>query len=223
MAAVCAFLVAAVMLAQEWLLTQIPAGTTFDQKVAIQVSPLNMVRAWAVFLSMFCVIVAYWGVAARKLPNAPRRAGLGFAFCFLFGVLELSYRSIDLFAVNGRWIPRYLEEADPATRAMLRGQIEAFGDVIVALYAVLLAAHMIGSIAYGAATWGGKGLEKWLGVLFAINAGRLALRLLEGYGGQAWLRGTNRTIYAPIVVALFAVVGVWLWKGAYGDRIEEAS
>jgi hypothetical protein len=58
--------------------------------------------------------------------------------------------------------------------------------------------------------------------MFALNAARLLLRLIGVYGGQAWLEPVNSAIYPPIVVVLFVVNGVWLWRvEAAGERMVE--
>jgi len=216
-AAVCSLVFAAVMLLQEWLFRLIPTATTREHAFAIEISPINRAHAWTVFLSFFCVVVAYSAIAAKRFERSPALSGLGGVFCFLFTLVELLYRSIELFAVNGRWIPKYLGETDVETKALLGAQIGAFGDIVFALYFVLLSAHLIGSVAYSMVTWSGKGMERLVSILFAINGSRLLLRLIGGYAGQAWLEGINRAIYSPIVVILFVVVGVWLWRDEYGD------
>jgi hypothetical protein len=48
--------------------------------------------------------------------------------------------------------------------------------------------------------------------MFAVNAVRLPSRLIERYAGRTWLEPVNSAIYPPIVVVLFVVNGVWLWR-----------
>jgi hypothetical protein len=61
--------------------------------------------------------------------------------------------------------------------------------------------------------------------MFAVNAARLLLRLIGIYAAQSWLEPVNSAIYPPIVVVLFVVVGVWLWRAGPtgGNPAEKAA
>jgi hypothetical protein len=212
-ASVCAMVYALVTPLNVWLLERIPRPHSFDDRVALRDNRWAIARRRLVLLSMFFVIVAFGGIAARVYAKSPALAVFGFCFGFLFVLTELLWRSLDLFAVQRVWMTQYAHETDVAAKTALRVLITSFHSGVGALYFVLQAGHTLASLLFGMAVWSGVLLDRVTSAVLFINALRLVLRLTEMHGNQKWLATFNHRVYAPVVTAVYAIIGVWLWLG----------
>lgn len=214
-ASVCAFIFALAMTFAVLSRLHTPDPRTLDEAVALSSNVVFNLRTWSQFLSFFFIMIAFWGVAVKKLETSFGLVIIGFVFCAVFVLLELFTRSIDLFVAGGSLATTYASETNDLAKTALRINFDLVNSGIFALYFPLLTAHMLGSCFFGLATWKGVGLEKFVSVLFLINALRLSLRLMQMYGSQSWLAGVNRWTYV-VLIFLFSSLGVWLWDKKKG-------
>ncbi|NIM96059.1 MAG: hypothetical protein GTO18_20350 [Anaerolineales bacterium] len=212
-ASVCAIVYALITPLNIWLLERVPRVHSFDDRIALRDNRWAIARRWLVLLSMFFIIVAFGGIAARVYAKSPALAVFGFCSGFLFVLTELLWRSLDLFAVQRVWMAQYAHETDVATKTALRVLITSFHSGVESLYFVLMAGHTLASLLFGIAVWSGVLLDRVTSAALFVNALRLVLRLVEMHGNQRWLATFNRRVYAPAVTAIYAIIGVWLWLG----------
>jgi hypothetical protein len=188
-----------------------PDPRTLDQSVAISSNVIFRLRNWLQFLSFFFVLIAFWGIAIKKLEVSRALVGLGFVFATLFVFLELFTRSIDLF-VTSTLVETYAATTSDVVKTALTLDFDLLNRATFAIYFPLLATHMFGSACFALAALGGNRLEKTLSIFFFLNALRLVLRLMQLYGNQRWLAGVNRWTYV-VLILLFVAIGVWLRDG----------
>lgn len=211
-ASIGAFVYAAAMLLQEILLTYAPYPTTLDAQMIMRVGTLDKFRGGAILLAFIFVILAFLGVTLTKISIKPARSITGFVFCLIFVIVELCYRAVEIFTVNRKWVVAYFNESNDAIKQALLNKVTTFEDVTTGLYFIIITTHFIGSTLYGCITWKSRGLEKVVSILFFLNSIRLFIRLIGEYGNNPFFNGISDYIYAPIVISLYGILGLWLWR-----------
>jgi hypothetical protein len=185
-----------------------------DETAALlsELLPLQRARGALVLLSFFGL---YIGFLAMGLARVRRRRGLitlALSFLGLYCAVEVLFRSVEFFAVEGAWIRRYAVTTDPAQSAMLRSHIEAFHDVARGLYAPEMLSQMFGSVLAAAAFWPAKGSDRWVVAGLGFNALRLALRFASTYLGQSWVGLLNvlaGDLYFVSLLLSYAPILAW--------------
>lgn len=213
-ASLCAFVDAVITVVSAWLLSQVhQAYTSLENVVAFRDDRRVIVRHWLVLFSFFFSLVAYAGIAARVLARAPALALLGFCFHLIFVITELLWRSVDLFALRPVWLAQYAQEVDEVAKTAWRVLVDGFVSSMRALSFVLISGSLLGSLLCGIAVWSEAPLDRWVSVALFVDALRLFLSMAERFGKQKRLAAFNRRIHTPLIVALYALIGVWLWFG----------
>ncbi len=212
-AALCAIVYALITVLNGWLHARAPKPSSFEETVALRENRWIVIRSWVVLLSMFFVLVAFGGIAARLFAKSPALAGLGFCFSFIFVFTEMLFRSVGIFAVRRVWMAQYAQETDDNAKTALRVLIASFNSIVGALYFVLMSSFMLGSLLFGIAAWSETLFDKLASVALFLNTFRLFLRLLEMHGNQKWLAALNHRVYVPIVTMVYLIIGVWLGFG----------
>lgn len=187
----------------------VPAPADEAAAFLAKLHPLHRARGALVLLSFFGLYAGFLAIGLARMRRRPGTVALALSLLGLFCAVEIVYRSIDFFALEGAWLRRYAASADPAQRALLRSHVEAFNDVIKALYAPLMLSQMLGSALVAAAFVPAKGVDLWLVGGFAFNAVRLVGRFASSYLGQSWLEGLSGELYFPTVVLSYAPMLVW--------------
>ena len=180
------------------------------ERLTLRVDALNVLRLWLVFLSFFPMPLFVLAVVQRVKDERRAIAIAGGVFFLIFIFVELLYRSVELLTVVGVWVPTLLAETDPTRRLLLETRITAFDQAVHALYYVLLGSQLLGSLLFAAAVRGRSRWELAVAVMFGVNAGRLLLRMLEGYAGITALQPVNAALYTPLVTTFFLIVAAWL-------------
>lgn len=194
---------------QWFVFSQLPATDGPAEALLQGPLPLNLARAVLMLLAFFglaylflvCCVIAF-----RRRPLAAIAAFLGF---FVFCLLEVQLRSVELFFVYLELPERY-QAATAVEQARILELQATFQSVQHALYFPLGLSWVLGSVALCLGL-GGHRLD-WLAQLaFGINALRLMLRMLDVYvfGGPHFdqLYGT---LYLPLVYLTFVPVAAWL-------------
>ncbi|HEU4535381.1 MAG TPA: hypothetical protein VFS00_14735, partial [Polyangiaceae bacterium] len=171
--------------------------------------PTQRARGALLLLSFFGLFVSFLAIGLSRARQRPALVALALSFLGLFCAVEILYRSVDFFAVEGAWLRRYAATNDPALRAMLRSRVEGVGDVIRALYAPLAISHMLGSALLAGAFVPAAGVDRWLVAGLAFNALRLVGRFASSYLGAHWLDALSGELYFPSILASFGPALAW--------------
>jgi hypothetical protein len=210
-ASICAFTYAIITVISSWLHSQTKeAFTTLENVIAMRDDPRVKARLWIVLLSFFFVLVAYAGVAVRVLARSPGLALAGFSFCLIFVIVELLWRSVDMFAVRRMWLPQLVEEKDEGKRAAVETLLMGFGACRVALYFVLMTSCALGTLSLGVGIWSGKIFDIVVSIVLFVNALRLFSCVLEMHGGKKKLSIANEKMHTVAVPIIYLVIGLWL-------------
>lgn len=216
-AACCIYYVAAQLLQEVVFHLELNDSAVGQAEINQRLTSVDQFRAFVLLIgfSLVPILAAYAGVALRRYSFRPAASLLGFVFSIMFVGSEAGIRSIDLFLVSRKWATAYYSTADATIRATIAGQIQAWDDVVGALYYALLAAHLLSSLCFAIATSSEKSFwGRAITIGFAATAIECVGRLAEGYLGQTWLSGLNKAAYFPVVIVNFGAMAVWLWRDA---------
>lgn len=174
-----------------------------------ELHPLQRARSALVLLSFFGLYAGFLTIGLARVRKRPGAIALALSFLGIFCATEIFYRSADFFAVEGAWLRRYAASTDPAQRAILRSHVEAFGDVVKALYAPLMLLQLFGSALIAFAFVPAKNADRWIVGGFAFNTLRLTGRFAASYLGQSWLSSLGGELYFPTVLLSYAPMLAW--------------
>ena len=212
-AAVCALATSVTTVLLWALLLATPRPGSFADEVALHANGAHLARLWVNFAHNLLALVAYLGAAALLWRRSAGLAAAGLLFFVLWGFVELVGVSVNLFALNGTWRASYAA-ADPGVRASLAATMRAWSAVWDALFFVLLVAFLLGTLCFGLAAAGGRGLERVVGWLFLLAVPLTAAILADGYFGVVTAGALVSWTYPLLQPVSRALLGVWMWRSA---------
>lgn len=203
-----------------FLLWALPFGYQ-DGKVSsasLHTNNFYLARWWVNFFHVFFALFAYWAVVAKKMRTEAGAVSLGFICFLIWGITELLGVSVLLFAVNFNWRTNLAAATDQAAKSALEANIGIFADVWDAMFFLLLAAFLGGSLFYGISFIRNSGLEKIVGICFLLAVPLTFFIILGGY--------TSFMFFDPLVLYLYPVLqpvsrillGFWLLSPPSGDH-----
>ncbi|MBV9264928.1 MAG: hypothetical protein JO061_02050 [Acidobacteriaceae bacterium] len=171
-------------------------------------------RALGVMGTLILLIVPYAVVALRYFAVAQLASLLGLISGTAFIGFEMLIRSIDFFAVGGRWAHE-MASASPVIRDLILSRFALWNDAVHGLTFPLRMAAFLASCSFALASSNETGWYRLGQAAFVLNALRLLGRLVSSYAGQAWLDSLNDSLYFPGVFAINAMLIAWfvlLWR-----------
>jgi len=208
-AAVCAgFYLAAQTLQHVLRLTVLPPPATPEAEALMRMLPAETLRAVVLLLSFFALIPIYVAVALDRFRAAPGAAVCGAIFGTMFVLLEISYRTIDLFVVSGVW-----------AHAGELGRLSLWDQAVNGWYLILLLSYFLSSVCFALAFR--RDATRWdllAFFSFTLNALPVLGRILGGYAGVGWLATLSGPLYFPAVVVVMTLLVVWLVGRARPER-----
>lgn len=208
-AAAIAVLYIAIQSFQWFVFSQLPVADGPAQELLQGPLPLNLARAISMLLSFFGLAYLYLVACAlvfRRKPLAATAAFLGF---FVFCLLEVQLRAVELFYVYLKLPGLYEAAVTAAEQARVLEIQSIFQSVQYALYFPLGFAQVLGSIALCIALGGHR--FDWLAKFaFGLNAVRLLLRMLDTYILGTRFDALYSALYLPLVYIIFGAIVAWL-------------
>ncbi|MCI4566637.1 hypothetical protein [Lysobacter sp. CFH 32150] len=208
-AAAVAVLYIAIQSFQWFVFSQLPTPDGPAQELLQGPLPLNLARATLMLLSFFGLAYLYLVACVLVFQRKPLAAVAAFLGFFVFCLLELQLRSVELFYVYLK-LPGLYEAATAAAEQARLLEIQSiFQSVQYALYFPLGLAQVLGSIALCVALGGNR--FDWLAKFaFGLNAVRLLLRMLDTYVLGTRFDALYSTLYLPLVYVIFGAIVAWL-------------
>lgn len=208
-AAIVALAYIAIQSFQWFVFSQLPVADGPAQVLLQGPLPLNLARAVLMLLSFFglaWLFLVCCTIAFRRRPLLAMAAFLGL---FVFCLLEVQLRSVELFYVYLELPERY-QAAAALEQAHILDLQSTFQSLQHALYFPLGLSWLLGSVALCMALGGHR--FDWLAQFaFGLNALRLLLRMLDVYvfGGPQF-DALYSTLYLPLVYLTFVPIVAWL-------------
>jgi hypothetical protein len=183
-------------------------------------SPLNVARSLSMLLSFFglaYLFLVVCGIVYRRRPALAIAAFLGF---FLFCLLEVQLRSVELFYVYLELPSRYQAATSAPERTLALQAQSTFQAVQHALYFPLGLSWVIGSLLVCLGL--GRSRLDWLARwAFGLNSLRLMLRMFDSYVLGPEFDALYSALYLPLVFLTFLPIAAWLLLGGSGVRRPE--
>ncbi|TWI04612.1 hypothetical protein IP90_00745 [Luteimonas cucumeris] len=209
-AAVVAMAYIAIQSFQWFVFAQLPGADDPAQALLQGPLPLNIARAVLMLLSFFGLAYLFLVCCAIAYRRRPAAAVLAFAGFFVFCLLEVQLRSIELFYVFLELPAQYLATTSANEQARILALQSTFQSVQHALYFVLGLTWLLGSVALCLGL-GGQRIDGLARFAFALNALRLALRMLDTYVlGGPHFDALYGALYLPLVYLTFVPIAAWL-------------
>lgn len=172
--------------------------------------PLNIARALLMLLSFFGLAYLFLVACALGFRRRPSAATAAFLCFFVFCLLEVVLRSIELFHVYLALPAQYQAAATAAAREAILGQQALFGAIQHAVYFPLGFSWMLGSVLLCFAL-GGQRFDRLAQFGLGLNALRLVLRQLDVYAfPPPDFDALYEVLYLPLVYLTFAPIAAWL-------------
>ena len=200
-----------------WLLPrlyEVPDG--LEAAVGLHQNPVYLSRLWVNFVHIFLALAAYGATAVLLWRRSPSLAGFGFVCFLLWGFVELSGVSVNIFAVNADWRAHFAL-ATPEGQGQLRVLLLGFDAVWDALFFLLLTGFLLGTSCFGLAALAGTGLERWVGVMFLLASPLTLAIMLGGYAGVAFMDSIVSWLYPVLQPFSRALLAAWLWQAGVDD------
>ena len=169
--------------------------------------PLNIARAVSMLLSFFGLIFLFGVCCAMAGQRRPFTAMAAFVAFFVFFLLEVSLRSVELFHVYLELPAQYQASSESLERARILSQAESFASIQHALYFPLGLSWLLGSVLLCRAL-GAQRIDRLAQWAFALNALRLALRMVDDFVFGAKFDELYGALYLPLVVLTFVPIAI---------------
>ena len=163
---------------QWYAFSVMPAEGSPEASLIAGASPINLARAVTMLSAFFFLFYLFLITCATNVRRAPIASLSAFAGLFVFCLLEVVLRSIELFWVYLA-LPAKLAAADAAARADILALHDTFYAVQGAVYFPLGMVQLLASVLLAVTLRGPW--SAWARAAFAINALRLGLRMLDVY------------------------------------------
>ncbi len=193
-------------------------GGGFEARMARVHDPALSLRAWLQLAHPPLCAFAAIAVALRLRHRAPALCLIG-ALAFLgWAAVETVQQCLSMFAFDV-WREAYLA-GDPAVRESMPLRAAIHDGLWNALYVLVLMLFLPACALYALAFARGGGIERALAIGYAAAATLTLALLAMEFGLPPLPEPLLFWSYLAIQPAARALLGVWLWREAGGDRAD---
>src|SRR5687768_15985724 len=212
-AAIVALAYVAVQSFQWYVFGALPPTEDAAQALLQGSHPLNIARALSMLLSFFGLAYLFMVACAIGFRRMPSAALVAFLCFFVFCLLEIVLRSIELFHFYLALPAQFQAAATAAEQSALLDQQALFGAIQHAVYFPLGLSWVLGSVLLCYAL-GDQRIDRLAQFAFGLNALRLVLRQLDVYAfPPSDFDALYGTLYLPLVWLTFVPIAIWLlWR-----------
>lgn len=199
---------------QWWVFAQAPSPEpTPVEDFLFSAQPLSILRSWLMLFSMFGLFYIFF-VLCLSIYETHKAAGiLALTGFFVFFLLEIILRSIELFYTQVHLPAEYAAITDVARREAILSFVTQFQQVQRALYFPLGLSQTVGSFIIAGVYPATPRYHYAIKAIMFINGLRLLLRMLTNYGGiPAFPTNLYDTLYLPLVYVTFGVMAWWFFR-----------
>lgn len=201
---------------QWWVFAQAPSATpTPAEDFLFSAQPLSVLRSWLMLFSMFGLFYIFFVLCLSIYETHKASSVLALVGFFVFFLLEIILRSIELFYTQVHLPAEYAGTIDPVHRERLLSYVTQFQQIQRALYFPLGLSQTIGSFILAGVYPTNPRYHYAIKAVMFLNGLRLALRMLTVYGGvNAFPGHWYDTLYLPLVYSTFGVMAWWFFRSS---------
>lgn len=201
---------------QWWVFAQAPSATpTPVEDFLFNAEPFSILRSWLMLFSMFGLFYIFFVLCLSVYDTRPAASILALVGFFVFFLLEIVLRSIELFYLQLQLPAAYAAATDAVDREQLLSYVAQFQQVQFAVYFPLGLSQTIGSFIIAGVCPTSPRYHYAIKAVMFFNGLRLFLRMLTNYGGiDAFPTYWYDTLYLPMVYITFGVMAWWFFKSS---------
>ncbi|HWU87167.1 MAG TPA: hypothetical protein VN253_07830 [Kofleriaceae bacterium] len=208
-AGVVALVYVAIQAFQDYVYRVMPTPETPLDELLQGAEPLHVVRSTLMLFAMFGLIFVYGTLCAQRLRARPMLAAGAFAGFFVFGLLEIGLRSVELFWTQLQLPVAYAASHDPA----IVDQLATFQAIQGALYFPLSFSTLLGSVALFFLFETPPRLNYVIKAIAVFNILRIGARMMTGYAGvELFPTAAYEQMYLGMVVVFYVPAAYWLFR-----------
>ena len=213
-AAVVCILYILVQTFQWWVFAQAPSATpTPVEDFLFSAEPISILRSWLMLFSMFGLFCIFFVLCLSIYETHKVSSLLALTGFFVFFLLEIILRSVELFYTQIHLPAEYTATTDVAQREAIVSYVAQFQQVQRALYFPLGLSQTIGSFIIAGVYPAIARYNYAIKAIMFINGLRLFLRQLTVYGGiPAFPGDLYDALYLPLVYVTFGVMAWWFFR-----------
>lgn len=200
---------------QAWVFKTIPDDPDPVKQLLSGHDPLNITRSWFMLFAMFGLWFVFFTICFSRFQKNKAATILAFTGFSLFCLLEVMLRSTELLYTQIQLPLQYLQATDDHAKQAILDHFNTFQQIQGALYFPLGLGQIIGSLCI-AVYFPNQGVDRFIKIIFLLNAIRLILRTLGNYFDLDPL-GFNSVygdLYLPMVILIDGGKAFWLVKTA---------
>lgn len=171
---------------------------------------INLWRATLLLLSFWGLMYVFLVVCVQNLKRNFTASVFAFLGFFIFCLLEVCLRSIELFYLQIQLPAVYQQTVSAAEQKVITDLVANFQSVQLALYFPLMLSQMIASVVLAATFERNVRLNYLIIFAFALNGLRLLARILGMFSHINWFDSFSNSLYLPFVFVIFGFIGIWL-------------
>ncbi|HEY3429867.1 MAG TPA: hypothetical protein VGK39_04260 [Cyclobacteriaceae bacterium] len=204
---------------QWWVFSQAPAPS-LTEDFLFGSAFISLIRSWIMLFSMFGLLYVFFVICFSMAETRQVSGLIAFASFFVFFLLEIILRSVELFYTQIQLPAEYSSTVDPAGRAVLLSYVTQFQNVQFALYFPLGLSQAIGSFIVAVSYPIIPRFNYALKAIMLVNGLRLLLRMLTVYAGINLFPGElYDTLYLPLVYITFGVTAWWCFRSSGRETV----
>jgi hypothetical protein len=209
-AAIIAFTYILIQSFQSYVLSVLPQTTSSTDAFLQGSLSINIWRSTLLLLSFWGLIYVFLVVCAQNLKHHFTATVFAFLGFFIFCVLEICLRSVELFYFQVHLPILYQQAVGAAEQKTIIDLVDGFQSIQLALYFPLLFSQAVSSVILAATFERRLRLNYLVIFAFALNGFRLAARILGMFLHIHWFDSFSNGLYLPLVFVIFGSIGVWL-------------
>jgi hypothetical protein len=209
-AAMIAFAYILIQSFQSYVLSVLPPTTSPTNEFLQGSLGINIWRSTLLLLSFWGLMYVFLVVCVQNLKRNFTATVFAFLGLFIFCLLEVCLRSVELFYFQIHLPVLYQQTAGAAEQKAITDLAAGFQSIQFALYFPLLFSQMIGSLILAATFERSSRLNYLIIFAFALNGFRLIARMLGMFLHINWFDSFSSGLYLPLVFVIFGLIGIWL-------------
>lgn len=171
---------------------------------------INLWRATLLLLSFWGLMYVFLVVCVQNLKRNFTAAVFAFLGFFIFCLLEVCLRSVELFYFQIHLSAVYQQIVNAAEQKAITDLVANFQSVQLALYFPLMLSQTIGSVVLAVTFERSLRLNYLIVFAFALNGLRLVARIFGMFLHINWFDSFSNDLYLPFVFVIFGLIGIWL-------------
>jgi hypothetical protein len=215
---------------QWWVFSRLPESGSQAADFLSGHERLNIIRSVCMLLAMFGLLYVFFAVCYAGFSHNKIASLFAFLGYFVFFILEICLRSVELFYIQIQLPNEYLATGDQTVRQNILHTVQTFAGIQHALYFPLMFCTLLSSLIIIATFPRTPRINYIILLVFVLNSLRLIFRIKGSFiVADPVSDFLNGALYLPLVYVFFGLKAFWFLKthrlqsGASGKHFSQIS